>query len=110
MSCIFCEITSGRAGVPLLYNDAEIAAFKDINPAAPVHILVVPKVHRACFHETEPELLQKMMQAAQEIIQSQGLAEKGYRLIINTGGHGGQTVPHVHLHILGGAPLKLHLN
>ena len=108
MSCIFCDLAQGTA--PKVWESDKVYAINDINPQAPTHILVISKSHRACFHETELELLQSMMSAAQEIISLKGLAQKGYRLIINTGEHGGQTVPHVHLHILAGAPLSAKFN
>lgn len=106
--CLFCKIISGEAPSTEVYSDDDIYAFRDINPAAPSHILVIPKKHltdaKSAGSEDEA-LLGKLLLRANEIAQAEGLAEDGYRYIINTGKHGGQTVFHLHLHILGGRRL-----
>ncbi|MGL5253938.1 MAG: HIT domain-containing protein [Brevinema sp.] len=108
MSCIFCDLAQETKAK--IWESDTVYAINDINPQAPTHILVISKSHRSCFHETELEQLQAMMSAAQEIVSLKGLSEKGYRLVINTGEYGGQTVPHVHLHILAGAKLSAEFN
>jgi histidine triad (HIT) family protein len=103
--CIFCEIINKRMKSDLVHEDPEILAFRDINPQAPVHILIVPKQHIESIQEIsgdEVSLIGKMVLIAQEIAKSEKIDTRGYRLVLNNGVHGGQTVPHVHLHILGG--------
>jgi histidine triad (HIT) family protein len=102
--CLFCKIASGAIPVTHLFEDEQLLAFPDINPQAPVHILVIPKQHFGSLAHTTGKdvgLLGHMLAAAAEIAQQQNLA-KGYRLVINTGPDGGQTVDHLHVHLLGG--------
>ena len=102
--CIFCKIASGAIPAPRLYENDDVLAFADLNPQAPVHVLVIPKLHLKSLAEAgagQVELLGKLLSAATEVARQQGL-EKGYRVVINTGAEGGQTVPHLHLHVLGG--------
>lgn len=102
--CLFCRIASGAIPVTRLYEDEEVLAFPDIHPQAPVHILLIPKRHIASHAHAvagDAELLGKLLWAVGELARSQGLG-KGYRLVINTGPDGGQTVDHLHLHLLGG--------
>ena len=104
MSCLFCKIVSGEIPCTKVYEDENSIAFADINPQAPVHILVVPKQHITSLAEAKPEdaaLLGKLLEAVAKIAASTQLA-KGYRTVINTGEEGGQTVEHLHLHLLGG--------
>jgi histidine triad (HIT) family protein len=104
MSCLFCQIVDGSIPSKAIYQDDHCYAFADINPQAPVHILVVPRKHFTSIAETgkeHNELLGHLHWAAAEIARSKGLNE-GYRTVINTGKDGGQTVDHVHLHLLGG--------
>ncbi len=106
--CLFCKIVAGDIPADIVYQDSDITAFRDINPAAPTHILVIPNEHIAAINEASPEhqaLLGKLLLVANQIAEQEGLAEDGFRYVINTGGHGGQTVFHVHLHILGGRQL-----
>lgn len=101
--CLFCKIASGAIPVTRLYEDEQILAFPDIHPQAPVHILVIPRQHFASLAHTTPEdagLLGQMLAATTEIARQQNLAN-GYRLVINTGSDGGQTVEHLHIHLLG---------
>ena len=102
--CLFCKIIAGDIPSNKVYSDDEIYAFHDISPAAPTHILVIPKKHISAVNEANPEdqgLLGHLLLKSNEIAEQQGLAEKGFRYVINTGGDGGQTVSHLHLHILG---------
>lgn len=105
--CLFCRMVAGEIPVKRLFENEACLAFADINPQAPVHLLVIPKEHYASLAETssgETPLLGKLMAAAVEIAQEQGL-ETGYRVVVNTGPDGGQTVGHLHLHLLGGRPM-----
>ena len=107
--CIFCDIISGKIPSEILYQNESIAAFRDINPQAPTHILIVPRKHIASLDQLTPEdrpLVAEMIAAAGELAQREGVAEKGYRVVINCGEWGGQVVPHLHLHLLGGWPLS----
>ncbi len=100
--CIFCKIAAGQIG-DTIYQDDEVTAFKDINPQAPVHILIIPNKHIASLNETGAEdqaLLGQLILAAPKIARQQGLT--AYRLVINTGAQSGQSVFHIHLHLLGG--------
>ena len=103
--CIFCKIAAGEIGGPPLYQDEDITAFKDLNPQAPSHILVIPNKHIVSVSAASAKdqmLLGKLMLVAAEVASQQGLADNGYRLVVNTGAHGGQTVFHLHVHLLGG--------
>ncbi|MGA7158686.1 MAG: histidine triad nucleotide-binding protein [Acidobacteriaceae bacterium] len=107
--CLFCKIASGVIPVTRIYEDDRLLAFPDINPQAPVHILIIPKRHfNSIAHVTreESELLGHLTGAASEIAQQQGIGLHdgggGFRLVINTGPDGGQTVDHLHVHLLGG--------
>jgi histidine triad (HIT) family protein len=107
--CIFCKIAAGELDTKLLYEDVVVVAFADISPMAPVHALVVPKKHVASVEEAggeDRELLGHMIHAARKLASDLGVAESGYRLVINTGPDAGQTIPHLHLHLLGGRALK----
>lgn len=104
--CIFCKIAEGEIPTEFVYNDEKVMAFRDINPQAPVHILVIPKQHYASAAAVEdPAVLGELVNRAVKIARSLGLEDKGYRIVINTGEHGGQTVPHLHLHLLAGRNL-----
>ncbi len=102
--CLFCKIVAGTIPARTLFEDGSCVAFPDVHPQAPVHVLVVPKQHLVSLAETDREhtdLLGRLLAAAAEVARMQGL-EKGYRVVINTGHDGGQTVGHLHLHVLGG--------
>jgi histidine triad (HIT) family protein len=104
MDCLFCNIASGTIPVTRLFETDQLLAFPDINPQAPTHILIIPKQHFSSLEHTtseQTELLGQLLTAAAEIAQQQQLAT-GYRLVINTGPDGGQTVGHLHVHLLGG--------
>lgn len=103
--CLFCRIIAGEIPSTSVYQDDDVFAFRDINPAAPTHVLVIPKAHISGISEADDNqqaLLGKLMIRAKHIAKELGLAEDGYRLVINNGEQGGQTVYHLHLHILGG--------
>ncbi len=103
--CLFCKMVSGKIAPDTVYEDDDVLAFRDINPQAPVHVLVVPKQHVPTLNDLEPgsaELIGKMTMAAAKVAQQEGIAEQGYRTVINCNAHGGQTVFHIHLHLLGG--------
>ncbi len=107
MSCLFCKIIAGIIPSNALYQDEQCYAFADINPQASTHVLVVPRKHIGSLAETsedDKDLLGHLVSAAAEIARNKGLA-KGYRLVINTGDDGGQTVDHLHVHLLGGRHL-----
>jgi histidine triad (HIT) family protein len=104
---IFCRIIKGEVPAEFIYRDDEVVVFRDANPKAPVHLLVVPVQHYtgiADFAEQDGHLLGKMLRVAHDIADKQGL-NAGYRLIINEGADGGKVVPHLHIHLLGGKSL-----
>lgn len=105
MDCIFCNIITGKLPAKMVYQDEQVLAFYDIKPKAKVHILIVPRKHIASVNHVELEdqtLLGSLFLAARKIAEEQGIAEKGYRLMINTGSGAGQIVYHLHMHLLGG--------
>jgi len=107
--CLFCKIINGEIPSTSVYKDKQVTAFRDINPAAPTHILVVPNKHIADVNATieeDEQLMGHMLSAAKLIAQEEGIAKSGYRLIINTGPDAHQEVFHLHLHILGGQSMK----
>jgi histidine triad (HIT) family protein len=102
-SCIFCRIAQGEIPAQMVANAKDIAAFRDLNPQAPVHILIVPKKHVASLDDAnDADLLGRMMALAAAIARQEGIAKSGYRTVINTGKNGGQSVDHLHIHLLGG--------
>lgn len=107
--CIFCQIAAGKISSEILYQDEEVVAFRDINPQAPTHLLVIPKKHipsLAHLPEAGSPLMAHMINIANQLAKREGVFESGYRLVINCGKEGGQLVPHLHLHILGGRQLS----
>lgn len=107
-TCLFCSIASGATDTKLLFNDEYVAAFADIHPHSPVHLLIVPKKHiesTATLEEEDEALAGHMIRTAQRLAEEQGIADSGYRLVFNTRSHGGQVVDHIHLHLLGGQKL-----
>ena len=106
--CIFCKIVKGEIPSQIVYEDEWVAAFQDVAPMAPVHILIVPKKHIPTLNDTTEEdalLLGKLQLAAVRIAEKQGIRESGYRLVSNCGKDGGQVVMHIHYHLLGGKTL-----
>lgn len=107
--CLFCKMVAGEIKPTLVLETPDVIAFHDINPQAPIHILVVPRRHVATLNELGSEdaaLAGKMVLAAQEVARLEGIADSGYRLVMNCNADGGQTVFHIHLHLLGGRPMK----
>ena len=103
-NCIFCRIARGEIPSSKVYEDEDVFAFRDINPKAPVHFLIIPKSHIASLADARPEdaaLLGKMINLVPVLAKQQG-CDNGHRTVINTGRDGGQEVPHLHIHVLGG--------
>lgn len=109
MDCVFCKIVSGEIPSKVIYQDDDIMAFEDLSPQAPVHFLVIPKKHIQSANqidETNMELIGKIYKKIAELAKEKGFAESGYRVINNCGEDGGQTVPHIHFHVLAGRSLQ----
>lgn len=104
--CIFCKIVNNEIPSNIILENEDFLAFHDINPKAPVHILVIPKVHVDSFNEASAELMEKMTPFIHEVVKEVKIEKSGYRVITNIGENGGQEVGHLHFHILGGARLK----
>jgi histidine triad (HIT) family protein len=106
--CLFCRIVAGDVPADHVHETARVLAFRDINPQAPTHVLVIPKDHYpdlAALAATDAGLLAEVAAVADQIAQAEGLAGRGYRVVFNTGPESGQTVFHVHAHVLGGRPM-----
>jgi histidine triad (HIT) family protein len=106
--CLFCRIARKEIPAKLVHEDDDVVAFDDINPQAPVHVLVVPRRHVASLNELEAgddALVGKLLRVAAGIARARGVAEPGWRAVVNVGKEGGQLVFHVHLHVLGGRPM-----
>ena len=105
MSCIFCRIAAGEVPSKRVFEDADVIAFRDIAPQAPTHVLVIPRLHVSSLHELDDAALAgALLHAAARVARAEKL-DQGWRLIANTGAHGGQEVDHLHLHVVGGRPL-----
>lgn len=107
-SCIFCRITRRELPAKMAYEGEDVLAFHDIDPKAPIHILVIPRRHIPSVNALEPgdaELVGRLYLVARELAETHGVTESGYRLVMNTGPDGGQTVDHIHLHLLAGRAL-----
>jgi histidine triad (HIT) family protein len=105
MSCIFCQIAAGEIDSEIVYRDEQVVAFRDLNPQAPTHILIIPIQHienLADASEEQAELLGHCSLVAAQIAQAEEIAQDGYRLVTNVGADGGQSVDHLHFHLLGG--------
>jgi len=103
--CIFCRIVHGQASAEILYQDDLVTAFRDIHPQAPTHVQIVPNQHIpavAAVTKTDARLLSRMIAVANQLAAQEGIAQSGYRLVINNGPQAGQSVNHLHLHLLGG--------
>lgn len=108
MSCLFCRIIAGDIASTRVYEDDELVAFADVNPAAPMHVLIVPRTHIATLNDLGPEhdtLVGSMQRRAAAIAAARGFAASGYRTVINCNAAAGQSVFHLHLHVLGGRSL-----
>jgi len=109
MECVFCQIAAGKLPSDIVYQDDQVIAFRDINPQSPTHVLIIPKKHIASLAELaegEASLMGHMVNIANQLAKSEGVAQSGYRLVVNCGQEGGQLVPHLHLHLLGGRQLS----
>lgn len=109
MDCIFCKIAAGEIPSDFVHKDDEILAFRDIQPLAPTHILIIPKKHITSLvdlDDADLPLTARMVKVANDLARKEGIAEKGYRLVINTGKDGTQIVQHLHLHLIGGRQLS----
>lgn len=107
--CVFCKIIRKEIPSDVVYEDDRVLAFKDIQPQAPIHILIIPKEHFASMNEVDAartEIMGYLMTIIPKIAVEQGISESGYRVITNTGKESGQIVPHLHFHILGGRQLR----
>jgi len=103
--CVFCKIAGGEVRADIVHQDEEVVAFRDINPQAPVHIVLIPRAHHTSLNHTGPEDDQTtgyLMRVAAKIARDEGIAEQGYRIVANCGPAAGQSVSHVHFHLLGG--------
>jgi histidine triad (HIT) family protein len=110
--CIFCRIVAGEVPSDIVYQDDDFLAFRDIMPKAPTHILIIPKTHIASVAELsdeQEELVGRLIITAKNLAEKEGIARKGYRLVINCGPEGGQLMPHLHLHLIGGKQLDAKL-
>jgi histidine triad (HIT) family protein len=106
--CLFCKMIAGEIEPDKVYEDDDLIAFRDINPQAPTHILIVPRRHIATLNELEPAdapLMGKLYLAARDIAERENIAEEGYRTLVNCNAGAGQSVFHIHLHLLGGRPM-----
>ena len=108
-SCIFCKIVSNEVKAEIVYRDEQVTAFRDIHPVAPTHILLVPNKHIESVNTLEAEDEQHighLFTVARKLAEQEGIAKGGYRLITNTGSNGGQTIFHLHLHLIGGQRMR----
>ena len=109
IDCLFCKILKGEIPATIIYEDERMIAFKDINPQAPLHALIVPKRHIASLNDLVPEddaLVGEMIRRAAAIARQHGYADRGFRTVFNTNAEAGQTVFHIHLHLLAGRGLS----
>jgi histidine triad (HIT) family protein len=105
-SCLFCRIVRKEIPAKVIHEDEHTLAFRDIDPKAPTHVLVIPKQHVATLNDvSDPVLVGRLLVAAKEIAAAEGIADSGYRTVVNCGAGAGQTVFHLHLHLLGGRGL-----
>jgi histidine triad (HIT) family protein len=107
--CVFCRIATGDIPTPLLYQDDRAVAFRDLNPQAATHILVIPRQHVpsvASAQPTDEGLLGHLMLVASAVARDEGIDQTGYRIVVNHGADAGQTVFHIHVHLLGGRPMR----
>ena len=108
-TCIFCRITAGEIPARVAYEDDAVYAFHDVDPRAPVHVLIIPRKHVASINDLEADdsgMVGRLYLAAKELAQQLGVSTSGYRLVMNCGDDAGQSVNHIHLHLLGGRSLR----
>lgn len=106
--CIFCRIAAGEIKADILHQDERVVAFRDLNPQAPVHVLVIPRRHISTTNDltsADAELVGALLLAAKHVAEREGIASRGYRTLINCNAEAGQSVFHIHLHLLGGRPM-----
>ena len=106
MNCLFCRIIEGEIPSNKVYEDDKVLAFRDIAPQAPTHILIIPKEHFDSVLDSDPETVAYMVGIAKKLAVGEGIDEAGFRLVINTGEEGGQSVKHLHLHLIGGRSMQ----
>lgn len=109
MGCLFCDILDKKVPATVVYEDEHALAFRDLRPVAPTHVLVIPKEHLAAIHELKPEhadLMGRVLVAARRVADQEGLTKDGFRLVVNDGDAAGQSVHHIHVHVLGGRNLS----
>ena len=109
MDCLFCKIAAGEIPAELVYESDDVVAFRDITPQAPTHVLVIPRTHIATINDIEEghqALVGSLYSAARQIAADEGIAEAGYRAVMNCNEGAGQSVFHIHLHVLGGRPMS----
>lgn len=107
--CIFCDIVKNKLPTEIVYEDDLLLAFKDVQPLAPIHILIIPKAHIISINDLEEkdaELVGRMILVAKKLAEEKGIAKDGYKLLFRVGKYGQQEVPHIHLHLIGGVQLK----
>lgn len=107
--CLFCKMVAGEIKPNTVYEDDDVLAFRDLNPQAPTHVLVIPKMHIPTINDLQPDqaaLIGKLFLAAQKVAKDEGIAERGYRTVMNCNREAGQSVFHIHLHVLGGRPMN----
>jgi histidine triad (HIT) family protein len=105
VACLFCQIATGVIPAKIVYSSSDVTAFRDVNPQAPTHVLVIPNQHLASVSElggSNAELVARLFDVINEVAKAEGIAESGYRVVANTGTDAGQSVSHVHFHLLGG--------
>jgi len=106
--CLFCRIIAKKTPAKIIYDEEDVTAFEDVNPQAPVHTLIVPKKHLSTtldITEEDNELIGRLFMVANRVAMEKGIAERGFRLVMNTNPEAGQSVYHIHLHLLGGRPM-----
>lgn len=109
MDCIFCQIAAGDIPADIVHRDDRVVAFRDISPQAPVHVLIIPREHITYLSDLTGEqsaLAGHMVGVANQLARSEGITDSGYRVVVNCGEQGGQLVPHLHMHLLGGRELS----
>ena len=109
MGCLFCNVLEKKIPADVVYEDEHALAFRDIRPVAPTHVLVIPRKHIAAIHELaddDADLMGKVILAARNVAKKLDLEAKGYRLVVNDGDQAGQTVHHIHVHVLGGRDMS----
>jgi histidine triad (HIT) family protein len=106
MSCLFCKIVKREIPATIIAEDEHCLAFRDINPVTPTHVLVIPKAHVASLNQlTDPMMAGRLLAFARDVAAAEGIAEAGYRVVLNTNANGGQSVFHLHAHLLGGVAM-----